>query len=289
MMMKNALHQLERQEFIYLIQDFEPGFNAWSAQYAQALETYGLSFRAIINENFLARYLVKHDIGKFGEAGFLERCVVFEPALDRAIFRSDDVVPPVSQRTLLFYARPFDQRNMTALGYGALLVASADPLFLNQNWQFLAIGDPRFMIEMPLAAHQVLSVAPWNDYAGYAKLLRRSNIMLCPMMSPHTSYPVLEMVACGGVAVTNTFDTKTAAALSAISNDIIGVAPTVEALAEALVIAAHRSTRSLPATAVNLPSSWSDALEPVLNWLNNFLHEDTEPVVANVSQPGAEK
>ena len=54
------------------------------------------------------------------------------------------------------------------------------------------------------------------------------------MLSPHTSYPPLEMAATGGLVVTNTYGPKTADALTAIAPSIRAAAPDVEALAQAI-------------------------------------------------------
>ncbi|MEJ0070473.1 MAG: hypothetical protein WDO24_19130 [Pseudomonadota bacterium] len=58
-------------------------------------------------------------------------------------------------------------------------------------------------------------------------MLRRSDLLLSLMLSAHTSYPPLEFAACGGLAIHNTYATKTAARLTALSANIIAVEPTV--------------------------------------------------------------
>lgn len=101
------------------------------------------------------------------------------------------------------------------------------------------------------------------DYCAYAALLRGSDILLCPMLSAHTSYPVLEMAACGGLVVTNTFGSKTAQRLQELSANIVAVPATQEALAHALVAAALRlrmGTSTLDG--VKLPADWKTALRP---------------------------
>ena len=82
--------------------------------------------------------------------------------------------------------------------------------------------------------------APWLDLAGYAEQMRESDILLSLMLSPHPSYPPLEMAACGGLAVTTTFANKTPEALAELSANIIGVAPTLEDVAAGLEAAVAR-------------------------------------------------
>jgi O-antigen biosynthesis protein len=107
----------------------------------------------------------------------------------------------------------------------------------------------------------MLRNAPWLDYAGYADLLRNADILLCLMLSPHTSYPVLEMAACGGLVVTNSFACKTADRLRRISPNIIAARPTIEGIAASLVEAAQQVTAGYDRFApLDLPGSWEASL-----------------------------
>jgi hypothetical protein len=81
------------------------------------------------------------------------------------------------------------------------------------------------------------------------------------MLSPHTSYPVLEMAASGGIAVTNSFATKTAEKLAAISANIIAAPPTEAGFVEALITAANRVNDGVDIHAtLNLPADWRASL-----------------------------
>ena len=136
-----VLPQMRRPWFLYLVQDFEPGFYAWSSNYALALETYALPHRAIINEAFLAEHLHGQAPGCYADPAFLQtRCVVFEPAVDRHIFRPPDAgQSPSRPRQLLFYARPTNARNMMGLGLQALRAAVEQGVFPG-TWEFVSIG-----------------------------------------------------------------------------------------------------------------------------------------------------
>jgi O-antigen biosynthesis protein len=244
------------KEFIYLLQDFEPAFFAWSSNYALALETYEMNFRAIINETTLADYLRQTGFGRFGVPGFIESGAVFEPAVDGRYFYN--VGRNVSKpHRLLFYARP--GRNMIGLGYEALYEATAHAEF-EGDWEFVSIGG------MPLPALDLpnkrqLRPASWMSYVDYARLVRESDILLCLMLSPHTSYPALEMVASGGITVTNTYATKTQDKLSLISRNFIAAQPNTGAIAGCLVEAARRVVEGYDyAAPFAMPRNWSDAL-----------------------------
>jgi glycosyltransferase involved in cell wall biosynthesis len=250
-------------EFLYLIQDFEPGFYPWSSAYAQALETYAMPYRALINEQLLAQYLVGTGTGRFAETGFVECCAIFEPAVDRQLFHPVERLG--STRTLLFYARPNQPRNLFGIGFEALCAASAHPVFAETDWRYLAIGGGS-LGRMSLGDGRFLEPTPWMSYEDYAGLMREADVLLCPMLSPHTSYPVLEMAACRGIAVTNSFGSKTAERLHELSRGIVAEAPSVEAMTDALLKAASGAAcEGSNGTGITLPGDWHTALQATID------------------------
>ena len=272
--LKPWLARMDSARFFYLIQDFEPGFYAWSSNYALALETYGLDHIAVFNQSLLRDYFVAQGVGAHASPAFAARSLVFEPAVDRAHFHPCATPRPRGRRRLLFYARPGNARNLLGLGLQALRAAVGHAVFTEQDWEFWAIGSNNGLPPLPLGSGRTLQPAPWMDYRAYAQLLRESDILLCPMLSPHTSYPVLEMVASGGLAVTTTFACKTAERLRQISANFVPAPATEEALARALVSAALRVRLGVGLDApVHLPRDWRTALQPVAQRLvRAFLH-----------------
>ena len=256
--LKPILSQMAVKEFIYLIQDYEPGFYAWSSTYAQVLETYSMRFKALINEQMLADHFSETKTGLFANPEFLSECTIFKPAVDRKLFypeRAGGV-----RKHLLFYARPSRPRNLFGIGFEALSAASRLQPFSDEDWSFTSIGDAS-LGPMDLGGGRTLEPASWLSFRDYARQMREADILLCPMLSPHTSYPVLEMAACRGIAVTNTFGTKTKAGLAAVSPRIVADEPTAQALANCLVQAAKAvSDATSPHVDVDLPPDWQAAL-----------------------------
>ncbi len=235
--LKAVLQTMNVRQFFYMLQEFEAGFYAWSSNYARVVESYGMDFWPVVNESLLADFLFAQSLGRLGTDTTRERALVFEPAVDAQLFYP----PPKAAsrpRRLVFYARPTNARNMFGLGLMALREIASHPAFA--GWEFLAVGSRDSVPELALGGGHVLQRAPWLNYADYADLLRGADVLLCPMLSPHTSYPVLEMTACGGFAVTNVFATKNAAALTALSPQIIAVEATVEGFAAGMIEAAWR-------------------------------------------------
>ena len=259
--LKDVLPQMAVRQFFYMLQEFEPGFYAWSSNYARALETFSFDFWPIINEALLADFMLDRGFGRFASPEMRQRATIFEPAIEKRLFHPPAANGGSRPKRLLFYARPTNSRNMFGLGVMALRLASADPAF--RDWEFLSIGGRGSVPPMRLNGGHKLRPEVWMDYEGYARSLQHADVLLCPMLSPHTSYPVLEMAASGGISVTNTFETKTRAALEALSGNIVAAEPSIEAMAESLVVAADRINKGHDrADSLNMARDWSVTLDP---------------------------
>ncbi len=259
------------QQFFYMLQEFEPGFYAWSSNFALAIQTFGMDYWPVINQGLLADYLLSQPFGRLAQPETRRRAIVFEPAVDGRLFRASQGSLGRSRKRLLFYARPTNTRNMFGMGLLALRQAAALPEF--DDWEFLSIGGRGSTPDLKLANGHILKQAPWMDYTGYGRLLREADVLLCPMLSPHTSYPVLEMAATGGLAVTNTFATKTKRALEALSPNIIAAEPTVENFAEGLLQAARRvNSGATRVPVLNMARDWGTALRPAVEQIASTIH-----------------
>ncbi len=261
-----ALQHTAAREFFYLIQDYEPAFSAWSSNFALAAATYTMPHRAIFNDPALRDY--QH--GQIPESrAAAPRHIAFQPAVDRALF-----APPAEPRSrpylLLFYARPGTQRNAFEIGLHALRAAVARGALRAGEWEIRSFGAP--LPSFDLGAGQTLVNDPWRDLASYAAQMRRTSIAFSLSISPATSYPVREIAATGGFAVTNTFANKNLASLRAISPRIYAAPATVDDMAAQLVraataVEAGEADTPLPPTASQMPPTWSAALSEVVPWI----------------------
>jgi hypothetical protein len=261
--LKSVLPKMKNERFFYILQEFEPGFYSWSSNYALAVETYGMDFYPIINEKLLARHMFASGLGRLGEKSIQDSAIIFEPAVDGRIFKpnSDQTISANRPRRLLFYARPTNARNMFGLGIAALREATKSKEL--EAWDILAIGGRGSVPQMALNNGLVLKAAPWMNYDGYAGMLREADVLLCPMLSPHTSYPVLEMPATGGLSVTNTFSFKTREELETLSDGIVATEPTVEGLSAGIVDAVYRVNRGrIRNSSLNMARDWGSTLTP---------------------------
>jgi hypothetical protein len=83
-----------------------------------------------------------------------------------------------------------------------------------------------------------MELLPRAAEAAYGDVLREHDVGLALMYTPHPSLVPIEMAAAGMLTVTNSFENKTAEALTAISPNLIVAEPSVERVADALCEAA---------------------------------------------------
>ena len=169
--LKPILPLLPIRQFFYMLQEFEPGFYAWSSNFALALETFSLDFWPIINQSLLAGYLLTLPFGRLSDRVTRERAMVFEPAVDASVFHPGPVPAMPRPKRLLFYARPTNMRNMFGIGLKSLAAAAGDAAFA--GWEFLSIGSRGSLPDMPLGHGHVLRCGPldglrrlWRVAAG---------------------------------------------------------------------------------------------------------------------------
>ena len=258
-MAKYAVKLTQIKTFLYMIQDYEPLLHPASSAYALAEETYMLDHIGIINTQLLFEFLVEKKIGRYADPEFSETTMVFDPAVDRSLFYPEKSNPK-EKRRLLFYARPDNGlRNLFEIGIAALQKCLFDKILDPMEWEFLGMGEAFAPYELGYGCQ--LRAAPWQNLDGYAQQMRESDLLLSLMMSPHPSYPPLEMAFCGRPVVTNIFANKTAARLAEFSTNIIGVDPTVEGVCIGIEQALdYRGTARLPnLLSHGLPKEWDDA------------------------------
>jgi hypothetical protein len=211
-----------KQAFVYLIQDFEPGFYPWSSRYVMALSTYQDPSPVIrvFNSQLLQAYFANYSLPNAQE-------YVFDPQLNsglatarKQLIASGGVLQ--KEKILLLYGRPGTPRNGFELAcQGIQHWASQDTCAA--DWQIISVGEQHAII--PLANGQHIRSLGKLNLEDYAALLRRSAMGLSLMFSPHPSYPPLEMAAFGVRVVTNTYANKDLSGLSSFIESLPIVTP----------------------------------------------------------------
>lgn len=185
---------------IHLIQDFEPGFNAWSTDYMLADSVYHQQRTiAVFNSVELRDW--------FNLLGYqFESSYVFSPKLDPQIAAHINDSTGKRENLLIFYGRPNVPRNCFTLILHALNLLLAQHPEVEREWTILSIGSDIGSVK--LVNGQRLKTTGKMTLDEYAALMHRARIGVSLMCSPHPSYPPLEMAAFGIRTITNSFVTK---------------------------------------------------------------------------------
>lgn len=211
---------------IYLIQDYEPYFYPWSSRSALAESTYHPEKKviAVFNSHELRDYFRLHGYCFFQEFFFDP---VLNPAMKRELLKNP---PQKKEKKLLVYGRPSVPRNCMELIVEALrrwtVLAGDAP-----QWQLISAGERH--PDIPLGRGCVLRSSGKLPIGEYACLLGSCYAGISLMMSPHPSYPPLEMSTFGMKTITNTYENKD---LSSFNGNIVSVSDiTPESIAQKLL------------------------------------------------------
>jgi hypothetical protein len=262
-----ATRELGRDRFLYLVQDYEPLFYPMSTWNALAEQTYEFSHDALFSTELLREFFRQRRLGVFaaGDEPGLAASAHFRNAITPVAPPSANALALRERRRLLFYARleSYSPRNLFDLGVLALSDLVADGT-IDDRWELHGIGSVGGPARFDLGRGRELQVMARQDEGSYADFLRKHDLGLSLMMSPHPSLVPLEMASAGMVTVTNSYANKTAEALAAISPNLIVGEPTREGLREALrraVEAVEDFDARIAGAEVRWPTAWDEALD----------------------------
>ncbi len=187
---------------IYIIQDYEPGFYPWSSRYMMADSTYRFDVPtyAIFNSKLLKDFFdAKHY--------HFARSWYFDPVLNRKLAeylpKSDS--PVSKKKQILVYGRPSVDRNAFALVVETLKLWKKKQSDYSE-WTLFSAGETHGDVDLGDGCYlQSLGKLSLEDYA---KTMLDTYAGLSLMVSPHPSYPPLEMSTFGIKTVTNAYDNK---------------------------------------------------------------------------------
>ncbi|MEN3283694.1 MAG: hypothetical protein V7607_4834 [Solirubrobacteraceae bacterium] len=265
----DATRALGDGRFLYLIQEYEPFTFPMGTYAALADDSYRLPHRALFSTELLRDYFRRHGLGVYtagavagdaSSAAFQNAITAIEPPAAAQLARR---IP----RRLLFYARPEPHaaRNMFELGVLALDRALAQGSFA--GWELRGIGSLGRQRRVGLGAGASLELLPRADQRAYASTLREHDVGLALMYTPHPSLVPIEMASAGMVTVTNSFENKTAAAMAAISPNLLAVEPSVDGIAQGLrdaAAAVDDVDRRARGSAVRWSRDWDESFDDEL-------------------------
>lgn len=199
---------------LYFIQDYEPGFYPWSSKYLMAESTYKMDVdvMAVFNTKLLYDYFADKSY-KFYKMWY------FEPELNKELVKYLKNVKefPERKKQILIYGRPSTPRNAFELIVESLRQWVEIQQDANE-WKVISAGEKFEDVDIGkgLKIHSVGKLS----LDEYAKLMLESRIGISLMVSPHPSYPPLEMAMFGMKVITNSFANKD---MTQYSDNIVSV------------------------------------------------------------------
>lgn len=189
------------QPMVYFIQDYEPGFYPFSSQYLLARNTYEYDGPtvAVFNTDLLRQYF-------HSQNHEFDREYSFEPRMNDTLRNLRPQSAATRKRKqILVYGRPSVPRNAFGLAVEALRLWR-DGYPRASGWKVLSIGETHRAIK--LGGGMKVRATGKLSLENYARVLSESSVGLSLMVSPHPSYPPLEMAHYGILVLTNNYGRK---------------------------------------------------------------------------------
>lgn len=266
-----SAEKLSKRPFLYLIQDFEPCFYPWGEEYACALATYHMNFIPVFNTSILKDFFVNQNILPQYQA---DAGAVFEPAISRILFSEKNhyLNQSKTKRVLFFYGRPLVARNLFSTGILGITEAVRRGILNPKEWEIISAGElhPTVQIQDDLVIRSIGKVS----LEEYAQILQTVDVGVSLMLSPHPSYPPLEIAASGALCVTNYYGTKD---LSQYHSNIISCEPSIAGVVEGIQAAVERLEHPhlVDIQPIDkLVYDWDISLETTLEKIYQIMHAD---------------
>ncbi len=207
-------YQQDMKKIIYFIQDYEPGFYPWSSRYLMADSTYRneIPTIAIFNSKLLYDF--------FKANGYVfDQEYFFDPVLNdslKAVLQNKKGTVP-RRKQIMLYGRPSTQRNAFEL-----IVESLQKWVTMQpdvaEWRIISAGEK--FDDIDLGNGMRIEAVGKMSLEEYATTMLETKAAISLMVSPHPSYPPLEMATFGIKVITNAYGSKD---LSSFSDNIVSL------------------------------------------------------------------
>lgn len=225
-----------QNELVYLIQDFEPSFYRWSADYLLVDSTYK-------NKNTIAVFNSHNLYDYFKTLGYkFKKELVFSPKINEVLLNElikNKKRNIVRKKQIIVYGRPHAWRNAFPLIIEGLNYFIKNYEEANE-WDFISIGKKHRDIKLE-NGRQLKSIGKLT-LEEYSQILLESSVGVSLMCSPHPSYPPLEMASFGVKTITNSFVCKD---LSEFNPNIISIDQVnIETLGKAIINAVKIDTNN---------------------------------------------
>jgi hypothetical protein len=262
-----TLGSIDASRIVYLLQEDERMFYPLGDEHLRCAELLAeTQLTYVVNTQLLFDHLVGSGLPHLRSAGMW-----FEPSFPRELFHDTRSESAAAPYRFLYYARPNNMRNLFYRGIEAIEQAMASGVLDPKEWELHFAGKDIPTLALPGGVRpRVYENLSWHAYAA---MVRKMDLGLCLMYTPHPSYPPLDLAAAGAVAVTNRFGDKTD--LSSYCGNIVctdvALPSLVEGIARGAVLARDRAQRQANHRAARIGRDWRISFAAVVDSLASRL------------------
>ena len=254
-----VIESIDEANIIYLLQEDERMFYPYGDDHLRCAEILNNStIQFVVNSRLLYDYFVSEGLNNIRTNGLW-----FEPAFYPSTFFLEDT-PRGEKSNFFFYARPNNVRNLFYLGVEAISEAVSRGILDLNKWELYFVGKdlPNLRIGKSYSPRLIENLT-WREYGD---LVRKIDLGLCLMYSPHPSYPPLDLAASGAVVVTNRFGPKQN--LDSYSKNIhcrdADIENLVQGISDGVELTLDKETRVRNFEENGLILDWRESFEKVL-------------------------
>lgn len=260
-----------KDHFLYLVQDYEPGFFPHNSHYAFALDTYKMKSKKLFSTKTLMEFFTLNNVISKQETNFYfcNAASVFKHdnhSITKKLQRKEKIC--------VLYARPDVGRNMFFLAALALIEAYKTIFSTSEyTWKFygMGIGDVTIFLDEETTMTQL----PRMSLQDYKNFIGDIDICLTLMATPHPSMIPMDIAGSGGIVVTNLMHNRTQEFYKEISGNIIAVEPSRDKIVNGLKEAIERLSNPQllkDNIKINYPTSWEETWnDDVKKYLHSVL------------------
>lgn len=185
------------KKHLYLIQDYEPHFYPCSTKSEMAASTYNNDWLNIFNTELLFNYFKRKQIAP-------KDFLVFNPPYNKLLLEKLKLRNgKKKEKIVLLYGRPSVPRNCNEILLEAIYIWRKNTKF--HDWRIISLGESYSHPVQKELGIEVYGKVSMDEYAEY---LSKSFLGISLMLSPHPSYPPIEMVLGGILTYTNNYENK---------------------------------------------------------------------------------
>lgn len=261
--------QTDEPRVISLVQEYEPIFHDHSSFRALCDSGFNVPSYPVFNSDLLRTYFAKNGLGIFKHNPSARAQIdyaVFEQPITTLAAPTLGELRSRKDRTIAFYARAESHaaRNLYEIGELALREICSYRL-LDRRWSIIGLGSLSELPPIKLGGGHFLEFTSKLPENRYAEIMKTVDIGISLMYAPHPGLVTYEFASAAALAITNTFENRTASYLIGRSGNIIPCDPTVDGVVAALRQGLDRVE--------HFEDRLRDAYRPQLSWATTFSQE----------------